>query len=485
VLTSSSTTTTSAPDNNVASTGGTALLPNSGPTTDGQWTLFWTYDCVLLCTDTSLNQHAFESDLGETYKNFKADVQAATNHLTDTVAGKRPSLLADMQSALTGAFAADGKTLYGSSATVPAPTSGGKVAYYVTFSPSTDPVGATAAGCTTGTPSTATKDTTLTAPKPADGDPLFGQPAYGTSTSQTDCLQKVVKATVWRETSSCSGFPSVCTWGSGTRQFDLTATRNETTTSTKAAGPASASFPLTQDITRHQTVQDGPGDVYIEGNVTGKLSVVAEHDAVVTGNFTYNAPGTDAADIVAANNVRLYHPVACADASTTGTTAGWCPNDTTGLAPKGKLRYNTTNFDQHPSRQYVNIRRTAADSGAAQVGTDLANLNIAAGLFALTGSVVADNYDRGAAYDPDGTLHAGGLNTLTVTGSICQLHHGPVGVQWEIASNASARPTSGYPLNITYDKTLIDRGLPYTPSPAGTNAASTWRIVSTSTAGDS
>ena len=40
-----------------------------------------------------------------------------------------------------------------------------------------------------------------------------------------------------------------------------------------------------------------------------------------------------ATDLVAANNVRVYHPVKCADSSATSTSTGYCPNDTTGLFP--------------------------------------------------------------------------------------------------------------------------------------------------------
>ncbi|MGN6606224.1 MAG: type II secretion system protein [Jatrophihabitans sp.] len=516
------TTTTSTPDNNVASNGSliTSLLGGlvqlPAPKADGAWNLDWTYDCSLTATcdgtllgsgNGNLNQYNFETDLGKTYTQFKAQVQAAAYHLTDTVSGTRASLLTDMQTALNGVFNADGigtggsftssKTFALTQASLPTPptNSGGTAksytGYYATFAPTSDPGYATTSGCTTGTASGASTNTSLTAPTQADGDPLLGQPAYGTSQGRTDCTQDAIKVTVSRvlSKSSCSGTVILgsCsgTWSyawdtaNAKPQFDFTSTRQQTTANTIVASAATASFPLSADVTKYQTNTDGPGDVYVEGDVTGKLSIVAEHDIVITGNLTYDTPGTDVTDLIANDSVRVYHPVRCTDTATTVTTAGFCPNDTTGLSPKGVLEFTSSNFAKHPSRQYTNLSRTATYAGA-QDGTDLATVSVQAGIFALGGAFYADNYDRGAGYDPDGTLAAGGLRSVTVTGGVYQLHHGPLGVQWEIKSDATTRPTSGYTLNITWDSTMGTRGLPYLPQLSGVNSNGTWQVISTS-----
>jgi Tfp pilus assembly protein PilX len=502
------TTSTSTADAGVASNGSlitsltTLLGQNPAPKADGAWNLWWTYYCSIPLTcdaaplgsgNANLNQYNFEQDLGKTYPQFKAQLEASTN-LTGSTGGT--SLLGDMQSALVSTFSTDGitgtmtknKVFTLAQSALPTPTATGQVGYYTVASPTSDPAYATASGCTTGTPTTPATDASITAPALADGDTVLGQAAYGTSYSETDCLQKQVKLTVYRVLSKCTAGVLTCTaWGWDTAnakpQFDFTSTRKQFTTAKYVGAPGSAAFPLSKDVTRYQTYQDGPGDAYVEGDITGKLSLVAEHDVVVTGNLTYDTPGTDAVDLVAANSVRLYHPVRCADAAATVTTAGYCPNDTTGLSPKGKLEFTSANFASHPSRQYTNLRRTTLADGTAQDGTDLASLTVSAAVFALGGAFLTDNYDRGAGYNADGTLATGGLKSMTLVGGVYQLHHGPMGTSWEIQSSATTRPTSGYAFNVTWDKTLSTRGLPYVPSPSGTNSTGSWTIVSTSAGG--
>ena len=101
--------------------------------------------------------------------------------------------------------------------------------------------------------------------------------------------------------------------------------RNSTTTVVTAPN---TSFPLSSDVTRYQTYQNGPGDAYIEGNVTGKLSVVSDHDVIVTGNLTANDSSSGTA-LVADDNVRVYHPVSCVD-----TTASSLAATTPGLSSR-------------------------------------------------------------------------------------------------------------------------------------------------------
>jgi hypothetical protein len=321
-------------------------------------------------------------------------------------------------------------------------------------------------------------------------DPLYQQVgSSGTTTATNTTPTTCYTATVTLQVGTCNValVLGVCVnlgnyvWGNGTAllgggqsvaQFKVTETVKQPSTRTVITS-TTMGFPNSSDITQYPTWDtskaDAPGDAYIEGTVTGKLSVVSENDIVDTGNLNYTTPGTDATDLVAAGNVRIYHPVKCADSASTTTTAGYCPNDTTGLSPKNTLQFTSSNFSSHPSRQYVNLR------------SDLANLTVSAAIYALGGEFIVDNYDRGDGYNPTSgggrTLAADGLNTLTVTGGVYQVHHGAAGVSWEIASTSTARPTSGYTETINWDSTLKNRSLPYAPSPSGTNSTSNWQIL--------
>lgn len=486
VGTPSSTTVTNAADNGVAYNGGLLAsllgIVQRPPAADGAWTLDWTYACSLLglsCDASSANQVNFEKDLGKTYVDFKKQVIGTDGALKGATTG---SLSTDLQSALASAFTADGKTLYPSSAGVPLPTGTSSVAYYVALS--AESTLADTPVCQATNTTTPVSDPSVTAPMPANLDPLLGQKNGGTSATTTTCSRKQVTATVYRETGAqdqCienKGLLGACSkysykWVSPTKQFDVTPTRTSKAATTNVVTPGTASFPLANDVTQYQRLQNGPGDAYIEGTLTGKLSIVSENDVIVSGNLTYMTPASDAASLVAKNNVRVYHPVACTDPTATATTTGYCPNDTTGLSPIDQLKFNASNFSSHPSRQYTNLRG------------DLQALTVSSAVYALTGSFIVDNYNRGEGYDPLGALAANGLKTLTLVGGVYQLHHGAAGVQWEIASSSTIRPTSGYSTTIAWDSTLQTRNLPYVPTPSGSNGSNPWQIVSTSTGGGS
>ncbi|MBE7189360.1 hypothetical protein, partial [Jatrophihabitans endophyticus] len=245
--------------------------------------------------------------------------------------------------------------------------------------------------------------------------------------------------------------------------------------------------PPTGDITYYSK---SAGDAYLSGTLSsGKLSLVTSDDIVVTGNTgaastttsTTNAgtepswsQGMAAVDLVATNDVRVYHPVTCATGvATYGASAalspsganpnGWCPNDITGL-------YSTTQSNEviksdgtlrsvHPSLQYNNVSSV----------TEPTTINAA--VFALNGSLYADNFDRGTE-----------LGTLTVTGGVYQNHHGLLGEEWTTPTGSSVRHYSGFKLKINY-LDYSNAGLGYVPELNGGNDLEPWQIVNVASGG--
>lgn len=478
--------------------GGTQVSQTAQTTTAASATSRWTSNCniwllgALLCDQSGKNQANFEHEVA-TFSDFQKQIIASGKLLGSPTS----SLTADLQTELTSAFTHYGKTLYTPTSPAPAPTGTGQTAYYVAYSPSSEPTATPAPpGCTTGTPITAA-DPSLA--QPANDDPLLGQGSAAQVTTEADCVQKQVTATVHRETSTrdCTSWFLVCTkygpwyWADDDPQFDVGASRQTTTTTKTVAIPSAVAFPLSNDITRYQAKQNGPGDAYIEGTVPGKLSVVADNDVVVTGNLTVPDLTSEGVILVGGSNVRVYHPVACVDTnaaslaamSNNPTQTGYCPNDTTGLSPAGKLWFGSGNFGEHPSRQYTNLTRNTSESAPMK------DITIDAAVFALTGSFIVDNYNRGEGKGWDGSgnfgLQSNGLDRLTLDGGVYQQHHGAVGVEWPITSDNTQRPTSGYVSTITWDNKLKALTLPYVPSPTGGNGTRAWNIISTSTGASS
>lgn len=258
----------------------------------------------------------------------------------------------------------------------------------------------------------------------------------------------------------------------------------------------SGAFPATGDVTQYPTWNASspttstaaPGDVYLEGTgVSGKLSVVAQNDIVVTGPLTTaGTPGSNsrgepawksgngAIALVSDNNVRVYHPVSCAVTSVVNPTLGYCPNDITGLYqqanPPSTVISSGSFGSAHPAMQYCNMTTGSNSSNCSGVtGTGSGPVTaINAAVFALGGSLMTDNYNRGMA-----------MGNVTVTGGLYQLHRGATGQQWEIQANGTSRASSGYALQDVY-LDLEPAGLPYVPSPLDGSSTAAWSVVSVS-----
>ena len=238
--------------------------------------------------------------------------------------------------------------------------------------------------------------------------------------------------------------------GSTIPQFKVTVTAKTTTTVTTTT-QATSTFPSMSDVTQYQMGNSGtfgasgPGDLYVEGNAGHTLALVAQNDVIVTNNLATTDSSSYAVEVVAQNDVRVYHPVSCLitnAAMIADTSPGFCPDDITGL-------YSTVLAPANrPDQQYVNMR------------TDLAGLTIKGAVFALGnapahitcpqppngggvcgGEFTTDNFSRGSA-----------LGQITVIGSLAMAHHAPVGQEWDVAdsSGQTSRPYSGYQLAEQY-----------------------------------
>jgi hypothetical protein len=379
-------------------------------------------------------------------------------------------------------------------------------------------------GCTqaTGVAGTAT-DTPISAPT---NDSMFSNAAgnvHAAPSTDTTCFT----ATVTLQVGTCNValVLGVCVnvgnyvWGNGTAllgggqkiaQFTATFTVKKTTVTTTTTA-ARSSFPAMNDVTQYQMGFDnggqggdntfganGPGDLYVEGKVQHTMALVADDDVIITGSLgpsdadlstsNSNQPNPETAtdsdpasalEIVGRNNVRVYHPVKCRITDATAiaaTSAGFCPDDITGLYSNVPATAN------RPDQQYVNLR------------SDLAGMTIYGAIFALGnaaghltcpqppngggvcgGEFSADNHNRGDS-----------LGYLTVVGTLGMAHHSPVGEEWPIndALGATSRPYSGYQMAQQYldlsDRISSDTGFP-NPLDTTSTTPALWHILSIST----
>ena len=314
---------------------------------------------------------------------------------------------------------------------------------------------------TTGTsPTPVTQSVGAVPSTPVSGDSMFA--TNGTPTAAQETVTKTpITLKVSRQTAQCF---LGCSWANSTPQFTVTVTQSNVTFTPASGG--SSYFPDTDDVTQYNagtagsTGSNGPGDLYVEGNNQGKLSLIAQNDVIVTNDLkdTSTDPTADAVDLVAGQNVRNYHPVSCVDqtaADINGTTTGFCPNDITGLYQGAGLETNGVLSSSHPAMQYTNMTTPIAR-------------RVDAAIFALSGSFLTDNYNRGVP-----------LGTLTVNGGLYQSHRGANGTQWEYQTSDTKRATSGYSLQYHYVD-LQHYGLPYAPPATGGSNSRVWNVVSIS-----
>ena len=240
-----------------------------------------------------------------------------------------------------------------------------------------------------------------------------------------------------------------------TPQFSLTVTG--VAWRTTSPGSATAYFPDVRDVTpygRADASGNAPGDLYVEGTNTGKVSLLGDQDVVVTGDVVDagSDPSKDAVNIVAGGSVRNFNPVSClttaVPAAVTATTSGWCPDDTTGVTSTAVTSNGAFTTTSGPA-QYL-LMRAPGDR------------RIDAALFALQGSFSTDNADRAAL-----------VGNVTVNGGVYQEHRGVNGFLY--STNSYQRRT-GYVLRYKYVD-LRPAKLPYEPTTRSLSGR-VWRLVS-------
>lgn len=144
------------------------------------------------------------------------------------------------------------------------------------------------------------------------------------------------------------------------------------------------------------------GNIYVEGNNTGQLTIAAENDVIIDGNLTTpvnseKIPTTNAVlGLIANNFVRVYHP----------------------------------------------------ETSPEVCSTALNELTIYAAILAVNHSFIVDNFDCKPA-----------LKELFVYGAIAQIFRGTVG------THNGAELASGYSKNYNYDDRLTTESPPYFLSP--------------------
>jgi hypothetical protein len=178
------------------------------------------------------------------------------------------------------------------------------------------------------------------------------------------------------------------------------------------------------------------GNLYLEGNLNGRVTVSTDNNIIITGDLTYagGQNGQDALGLIAINAVKIYHPVAANDAclghNSNGNCNSWISRGDNMKRPGGTFTDNGTTFN---------------------------NPNIVGAILTLNHSFTVQSYASGAS-----------LGTLHVYGSIAQKYRGPVGT--------SGSGMTGYLKGYSYDTRLRYSPPPYFLDPIN----SQWKSVASS-----
>lgn len=246
------------------------------------------------------------------------------------------------------------------------------------------------------------------------------------------------------------------------------------------------------DPNRDITVYDhAVGDAYVDGTINGALSIVAEHDIIVTNDVKYHdgddtaalSTTSDALSLVANHNIRVFRPMTCKSDGDVGKTwPGYCPNDTIGIYNQSIGPANNNLPTNHPAAAYTQTVASAANhfltSGATTVGTTDAALadggTIDAANFTLRGSFTADNWYRGEV----------GMN-ISIVGGLYQYHRGAMSLPCQNHPYQGCQKMPGVGVTYYYDnmgqnQDSNHKRVPYLPPPVGSAGTGTWYLVSVS-----
>ncbi|WP_432498585.1 hypothetical protein [Kineococcus auxinigenes] len=147
---------------------------------------------------------------------------------------------------------------------------------------------------------------------------------------------------------------------------------------------------VTGDVTDYDNNNCRAGDAFVQGDVSGQMTVTAEHDVVVTGDVRYagGLSGTDVLGLIGQNNVVVWNPV------------------------------------RQSNGGFANINASA-------------NRRIDAAIASVSNSFTVFNYDKGSR-----------IGTLNINGVIIQKYRGPV------ATGSGSVTSTGYAKDYRYDSRL-------------------------------
>lgn len=196
---------------------------------------------------------------------------------------------------------------------------------------------------------------------------------------------------------------------------DVPATQSTPASGACATGAIGDGYPQANDY--NQTLREADcryGTVYIEGTLTGRVTVSADNNIIITDDLTYASGknGIDVLGLIATNSVKVYHPVAreCTKYDSRGRCTTYGP--------------------------YENMR----DPGAVYNSNPVVH----AAILTLQHSFTVQSYQHG---DP--------LGSINLFGSFAQRYRGPVG------TNSGGTISSGYLKNYEYDTRLRYAPPPY------------------------
>jgi hypothetical protein len=145
-----------------------------------------------------------------------------------------------------------------------------------------------------------------------------------------------------------------------------------------------SSYPLSNDRTSYDCRS---GDTFVEGTLSGQVTIAAENNIVLTGNLRYTNgnSGTDVLGLVAENNVTIYHPV---KSDGDDILTGQQMRDVEVWAATLSVRhsFNVQNYNAGTPRGTLTVRGSIAQKWRGAIGQS-------------SGSTTVNGYLKDWAYD--------------------------------------------------------------------------------------
>ena len=204
--------------------------------------------------------------------------------------------------------------------------------------------------------------------------------------------------------------------------------RRPTRTTRAAARTANPAYPIPALIVTNDANQYAcrDGDVFVQGQLKGQLTIASANNIVITGNITYN--GGTSGHVAARARREQLRP---------GAPPGAAADDD--LQPGADRANRPRARRRSTGRTTSRTRRASTCSASAPKNLTGAQSSptINAAILAVNHSFTVPYWQRGAT-----------LGTLAVTGAIAQRFRGPVG------TNSGGTVVTGYAKNYVYDQRL-------------------------------